>query len=75
MTRPGDHTPATPRQEHIMNSDQALSRLIEQAIQDKDIDLVADAMAEKMDLERALDISRTDSWNTWHNQQTGGEAA
>lgn len=58
-----------------MNNDQALSRLIEQAIQDKDIDLVADAMAEKMDLERALDTSRTDSWNTWHNQQTGGEAA
>lgn len=58
-----------------MNNDQALSRLIEQAVQDQDIDLVVDAMAEKMDLERALDKSRTSGWNTWHSQQTGGDAA
>ena len=58
-----------------MNSDAALSNLIEQAVQDRDFDLVVDAMAEKVDLERALDSSRTDSWNTWFQQQAGGDAA
>ena len=58
-----------------MNSDAALSNLIEQAVQDRDFDLVVDAMAEKVDLERALDASRTDSWNTWFQQQVGGDAA
>lgn len=74
MNRPGDHTPATPRQDHIMRSDAALSALIEQALQDQDLDLIVDAMAEKMDLERALQASRDDTWGTWHINYTGGAA-
>lgn len=54
-----------------MTSDAALSKVITQAIQDRDLDLVVDAMAEKIDLERALDIARTETWNTWYHQQTG----
>ena len=58
-----------------MNSDAALSKVIEQAVQDKNFDLVVDAMAEKVGLERTLDSSRTDSWNAWFQQQAGGDAA
>lgn len=75
MNRPGDYLPATPRQSQILNSDIALSHMIEQAIEARDIDLLVDAMAEKRDLERALDASRTESWNTWHLSRIEGDGA
>lgn len=57
-----------------MRTDAALSAVIEKAIEDRDLDLIVDAMAEKMDLERALDVSRTESWNTWQSTHAGGAA-
>ena len=57
-----------------MRTDAALSAVIEKAIEDRDLDLIVDAMAEKVDLERALDVSRTESWNTWQSTHVGGAA-
>ena len=74
MTRPGDHVPATPRQSQIMRTDIELSTVMDKAITNKDMDLLADAMAEKLDLERALEQSRTESWHNWHIDNTGGAA-
>ena len=69
------HTPLTDDERTLLDADAELSRVMEQALIDKDIETLTSAMAEKLSIERALQPSRCDTFNTrMHDEFGGGHA-
>ena len=57
------HTPLTDDERALLDTDAELSRRMEQAIEDRDIDALAEFMSEKLSIERAFQSSRWDTFN------------
>ena len=58
-----NHTPLTDDERTLLDTDAELSRVMEQALADKDIETLTYAMAEKLSIERAFQSSRWDTFN------------
>ena len=58
-----NHTPLTDDERTLLDTDAKLSRVMEQALVDKDIETLTYAMAEKLSIERAFQSSRWDTFN------------
>ena len=58
-----NHTPLTDDERTLLDTDAELSRVMEQALVDKDIETLTYAMAEKLSIERALGESRWETFN------------
>ena len=69
-----NHTPLTDDERTLTDTDAELSRVMEQALIDKDIETLTSAMAEKLSIERAFQSSRWDTFNTRMNDEFGGDA-
>ena len=58
-----NHTPLTDDERALLDTDAELSRVMEQALADKDIETLTYAIAEKLSIERAFQSSRWDTFN------------
>ena len=58
-----NHTPLTDDERTLLDTDAELSRVMEQALVDKDIETLTYAMAEKLSIERAFQSSRWETFN------------
>lgn len=66
------HTPLTDDERTMLATDAELSRVMEQALADRDMETLAEAMAEKLSIERALDASRWETFNHRMSAEFGG---
>lgn len=57
------HTPASPDETSMFDTDAELSRVMEEALDNKDFDTLKHAIAEKLSIERALGESRWETFN------------
>jgi len=69
-----NHTPLTDDERTLLDTDAELSRVMEQALADKDIETLTYAMAEKLSIERAFQSSRWDTFNARMYDEFGGDA-
>lgn len=69
------HTPLTDDERTLLDTDAELSRVMEQALVDKDIETLTYAMAEKLSIERAFQSSRWETFNHRMDREFfGGDA-
>ena len=57
------HTPESPEETVMLDADADLSRLMQEALDNKDFDTLVYAIAEKRSIERALGESRWETFN------------
>ena len=68
------HTPLADEEAQMLDTDIALTRGMEAAVEQRDIDLLADLMAEKLSIERAFQSSRSDTFTAHMAREFGGAA-
>lgn len=66
------HTPLTGDERTMLATDAELSRVMAQALEDRDLETLTEAMAEKLSIERALDASRWETFNHRMSAEFGG---
>lgn len=57
------HSPLTDDESAMLDADAQLSQIMQDAIQNKDLETLADAIGEKRSIERALGESRWETFN------------
>ena len=69
------HTPLASQESEWLASDAELSAVMSEALAERDIDTLADAIAEKLSIERAFQASREDTFAWRMDSEFGGDAA
>lgn len=68
------HTLPSDDERLMLDTDAELSRVMEQALADRDMETLSEAMAEKLSIERAFQSSRWETFNRRMDREFGGGA-
>lgn len=66
------HTPLTDAETAMLDTDARLSQVMSEALDERDLETLVHAMAEKLSIERAFQASRWDTFNTRMGREFGG---
>lgn len=73
-TSSNGHTPLTGDEATMLDTDLELSALMEESVENRDLDTLLQAIAEKRSIERAFQASRWDTFNHRMHNEFGGDA-